>query len=169
MPDYENTSSLQLDQDEDSNRREWRFERAGWLLLATLVVAGLAGAFGDGPLTQREARADDGRTVVRYDRVVRVGAESMLSVIVTPGGPGDTVVTLSLDRAFVERAGVERVSPEPVEVRGTTTRLEYDFRLAADRSPLRADFVFSPTGPGRQRATVGTASGSLVIPQIVLP
>ena len=40
---------MRIEEDRAYQRREWRFERIGWAVMAALLMAGLIGLLGDGP------------------------------------------------------------------------------------------------------------------------
>ncbi|HPO58399.1 MAG TPA: hypothetical protein PLV53_06100 [Anaerolineaceae bacterium] len=52
MTKEENFSGLQVDQDMPFQEKEWTAERAGWIIGLLLLLAGLAGLFGGGPLSR---------------------------------------------------------------------------------------------------------------------
>jgi hypothetical protein len=161
--------SLQLEQDPAAQRCEWAFERAGWAVLAVLLLAGLLGAFGQGPVAHAVLASPDGRVTVRYDRILRVGAPSALAVTVVPGAAGDSTITLSLDRAFLDAVGVERMMPEPVLTRAAAGLIEFQFRSDGSTHPLEVVFTILPDEIGVQHASLRTAHGSLRLTQRVLP
>ena len=78
-------------------RREWRFERIGWGVIALVLVAGSVGLFGDGRLASASASTTAGGAVVHYERVVRHGAPSEISLRLAPAAGADTIAIVSLD------------------------------------------------------------------------
>lgn len=168
MSEITRATSLQLEQDAAAQHREWRFERAGWLLLAVILAAALAGAFGDGPLARAHATAPEGASV-DYDRVIHYGGASALSLLLPPASAGDTVSVVTLDRALLDRADVERVTPDPLETRASAATIEYHLRRSNATAPLRADFSLKATAIGWRTVHLGTPAGTLVARQFVLP
>ena len=53
-----------------SERRGWRIQRIGWVVLGGIVVLAAAGGLGDGPLSARTIETPDG--TVHYQRIERV-------------------------------------------------------------------------------------------------
>jgi len=161
--------SLELEQDPVAQQREWRFERAGWWLIALLIVAGLAGLFGDGGFARRTARSPTPGATATYERIVRAGASSTLLFTVDASSPADTMVELALDRAYVATMDIDRVTPEPVETRASSTWVVYRFRRAEPGRPATIDFALSPRAVGRHSARIATAFGQLQLAQLALP
>ena len=162
-------TSLDLEQDPGAVRRAWRFERVGWVVIAFAIAGGLAGAFGDGPLSSASVASVDGRVGVHLDRVVRYNAPSTLEVRLAPDGVGDTIVVVSLDTAYLRGVDVIRVTPEPVRVRASADRVEYHMLRPDPASELTITFAIQPGTPGRHRVQLGTTSGSVEFDQLVLP
>jgi len=57
-----------------------RFERVVWILLSLIIVLSLAGVFGRGPLAQAQLRARDGSMDIKYERIQRFGAPSLIEI-----------------------------------------------------------------------------------------
>ena len=167
MRDDVRATSLELDQDARAQRHEWRFERSGWATIALLVAAALAGLFGDGPLAHATSR--NGAATLEYDRTVRYGTSATLTLSLPPAAGGDTMATVSIDRAFLDNVDVEHIVPEPVETRASSTLVEYHFRRVESQAPLRVEFSVKGTTVGPRHARVGTSLGPIVIRQFVLP
>ena len=106
-------TALDLEQDAGAVRRTWRFERIGWGVIAVAIIGGLAGAFGDGPLSSASVVSADRRVGVQFERVVRYNAPSTLEVRLAPDRVGDTIVTVSLDTAYVRAVEVHHFSDQP--------------------------------------------------------
>jgi hypothetical protein len=168
MPNDSGGETLRIDNDAGRQRREWEFERAGWTGIGVLVLLGLAGFFGGGPLAHAAATSPDGRDTLRYDRVVRLGTAHRLSLVLAPRG-SDTMAVVTLDRAMLDVADVTRVTPEPAETRASPDAVEYHVRRSRSSRPMVVDFAVTPEAPGIRYATIGTPAGSFTIRQFVLP
>ncbi|MCY7379267.1 MAG: hypothetical protein LH467_08045 [Gemmatimonadaceae bacterium] len=162
-------TSLDLDQDAGAVRRAWRFERVGWVMIALAIAGGLAGAFGDGPLSSATVVSADGRVGVNFERVVRYKAPSTLEVRLAPDGTGDTTVLVSLDTAYLRAVEVMRVTPEPVRVRAWFDRVEYQLLRPDPTHSVMISFAIQAGAPGRHRVRLETTSGSMEFDQLVLP
>ena len=76
------------DEDLRFQRRQWRVERIGWATMTVIIVAALAGFFGDGPLSRVTSMTSDGAIRVRYERFVRFSAPTTLEIHVAPSASG---------------------------------------------------------------------------------
>jgi hypothetical protein len=162
-------TSLELDQDEGAQRREWRFERLGWLVIALVIAAAIAGVFGDGPVAGASWKSPRPGATVEYPRILRFGASATLTATLLPASATDTLATLAIDRRFLESVDLQRITPEPLEVHASADWVVYRFRRAEAGRPIRIGIAFAPTVVGRMRAFVRTAGGDLDMRVFVLP
>jgi hypothetical protein len=107
-------------------RRSWRVQRAGWIVTCLVLLAGLLGLLGPGPLSDAVAGGDGLR--LQYERFVHVDAPAVLraDLDLRAGAPAD--VQLALDRGFVAGVDIERVVPQPDVVELEPDALVYRFR-----------------------------------------
>ena len=161
---------IEIDQDQTFQQRDWRAQRIGRIAMALVVVAALAGTFGDGVLSSRTARTDDGRLEVEYDRVARHGAPQPLRVHVAARAPGDSIVDLWIDQRYVYGLVMREISPPPAETWAGGERLIYRFRLTD--LPRTAVIVFQAEASElwSRSGAVGLVNGDSVrFRQFVLP
>lgn len=162
-----------LDQDQVQSaagvRRAWRFERIGWGVIVLAIAGGLAGAFGDGPLSSAAVVSADGRVGVHLQRVIRYNAASTLEVRLAPAGVGDTIASVSLDTAYLRAVDVIRVTPQPVRVRAFFDRVEFQVSRPDPARPLTIMFTIEAGTRGRHRVRLATTTGSVEFHQLVLP
>ncbi|WP_409289777.1 hypothetical protein [Pseudomonas sp. KCJK8927] len=112
MDDEELLSRRQpVKEDMRMQQRVWRFERVGWYVLTVIVVLALAGLFGNGPLSNRQATSSDGRVEVEYQRLSRSGTTDKLRITVR--GTGGEPVMLMLGGSLLRKASIETLQPEP--------------------------------------------------------
>lgn len=162
-------AALDLEVDEGVLRREWRFERFGWGVIAFVLLAGFAGLFGDGPLASVSVASADGGALVRYDRIVRHGTPTEITLHLAPAGGVDTIVVVSLDEKYLGDIDVRDVSPSPLGVRASSGRVEYRLLRLSPTEPMTVVFSVQPGAAGVRRALLGTSHGTLQLPQLVLP
>jgi hypothetical protein len=158
---------LQLDQDIDLQRREWRVQRVGWYGLATFVLAALLGVFGKGPLSHAAAGASG--LSVEYERFVRAGAPSRLTIEIPPA-PGGTLPQLSISRDYVDAMTITHILPSPAasELRAGDALFSFE-RGDTARSPFTVEIEVEPRGMGRPTATVRSGDAAVTFSQLAYP
>jgi hypothetical protein len=169
MKQDERAKSLQFDVDPAAQRQEWRFERAGWALIALVLLAGLAGGLGGGSLARAEVVSPDARVTVRYDRIVHYDAPTSIVVTLPAGAPSDSLVAISVSRDFLHGVTVNQVMPAPVQMRAIGDDVEFSFRRAGPARPLEVVFSVTPNELGIHHAALRTDSEPMRLTQFVLP
>src|SRR5688500_11374240 len=61
--------AIEVDQDLDHVRSLWRVQRVGWVIMLLLVIGGLLGLFGKGPLAEHQVQTNG--LTLDYDRFAR--------------------------------------------------------------------------------------------------
>jgi hypothetical protein len=149
---------LHLNEDLPFQRRQWAFERIGWAFLALILLAGAAGAFGDGPLSRKQA--GEGNLQVDYERFVRHDKPTDIDMTVTPGNSGE--VRVSVTREFLLAVQMEQVTPEPEHVEAGGDALTYVFVAPSSATSIEVTFTFRPDELGSHEATVRAGEGQAV-------
>ena len=148
---------LEVDRDERFQRREWRIQRISWVLVTLIIVAGLLGAFGGGPLAHATASASGVPIRLDYDRTVRYEVPSELRIILDPSAiRPDGVTQLWLPHRYLDHVAIEQVTPQPVRTIGGASGALYEFHL----TPGQAAVVSFTVKPRR----AGMIDGQLVLP-----
>ncbi|MDH4552698.1 hypothetical protein [Pseudomonas sp. BN607] len=112
MADDELVSRQQpVQEDMTMQQRVWRFERVGWYLLVVIVLLGLAGVFGNGPLSNAQVTSADGRLHVEYQRLSRSGTTDSLRITVR--GSARKPIMVQLDGSLLREASIETLQPQP--------------------------------------------------------
>jgi hypothetical protein len=146
-------------------RRGWIFERVGWVAMALLTAAGVAGLFGDGWLSRAEGRAGDELTVT-YQRYARAHAplELTLDWLVRRQDP-----TLWISRSYLDEFTVEDVTPSPLATTAGPDRIYYAFRTVEPEGRARVTFTLKPRNFGGARGRVGSDEVDVEVRQFVFP
>lgn len=165
----------QLEQDLPFQRREWRAQRVGWLLMAAVVAAALFG--GAGPLTTTTAEA--GSLHVEYRRFDRFKAPTPLRFRVggrATSGTGPDTLRLWIDRDYLGRFQVGGVLPTPDGVEVGPDRLTYSFVVsnavgpAEATGPVEVTFHLTAEAFGVARGRAGLPGGEAVaFDQLIYP
>lgn len=82
--------------------RTWRIQRVGWAAMALFILAALLGAMGrGGPLAEAETVTPDGALRIRYERMQRLGAPTLLRIEARAAAANGGTIELRLDPAFL--------------------------------------------------------------------
>ena len=159
---------LELEQDLNFHRRGWRVQRVCWILLALILLAGLAGLMGTGPLSDDIRSAADGRFELEYERFVRMQAPSRLRVHYAPEAVQSGVVQVWLDRRYVEQTQVDAIVPQPLRVEIGADRLTYVF-AATDGQAGAVTFRLQLETFGRVAGRAGVGEQVVDFRQLAYP
>jgi hypothetical protein len=137
-----------------TTEREWRVQRAGWVLLALIVVAALAGVFGPGPLSWSTTSAADGSLSVEYSRFARNGGPIAVRLEVAPSAAVDGQVQVVLSSELLDSLEVRQIVPEPESQASTDDGVVFTFALEGD-DPLEASVSATADAMGLRDGAVG--------------
>jgi len=151
----------------DLQRLTWRVERLGWIALALVLVAGILGVFGSGPLSSTRAGGAAAGLFVEYERFARFGAVTRINIVADSSTSG--TATLAVAGDVIDSLALDAVHPRPVEQRSTQTGANWVFR-ADPGGPLRIALNARPTRPGLLRSSFAIdARPPVPILQVVYP
>ena len=150
--------SLEVSEDLAFQRRSWFVQRAGWIAMAAVVMAALLGGFGPGLLNRAETSTVADSLRVSYARAWRVTSPMELRVQLRPT-PGADQAGVWLEQSYLERVLVNRVMPEPAQVRASESRVTYLFDLEPNAGGLTVIFYVEPQRFGLIRGRAGTMGG----------
>jgi hypothetical protein len=162
--------SIQIEEYPAHQRREWRIERGGWVVMAALLLAGLLGLLGHGPLSHAVA-GTPGKLTVAYDRLQRSSAPNEYRFRASSTLAREGELRLRFDDALLEDIELTSILPEPVQMRSGPGYTDFVFAMDMAEGPsARIQFQFQPSTFGHVRGCV-TAAGTepLVIDQIIFP
>src|SRR5262249_50526641 len=105
-------------------RREWRVQRLGWALMALIILAGLLGLFGNGPLAQRTL--SNGVLQLDFEWLARRDAQTSWTLRPrTP--PADGLYRVALDANWGQYFRIDAIQPWPSSTRIANGRWIYEF------------------------------------------
>ncbi len=123
-----------------------RFERVVWVVLTIFILLSLAGVFGRGPAAKARLRATDGSMEIKYERVQRFGAPSVVEISFPGSSIRDGSVQLWAGDSLLKPLGAQRVIPEPVRSEIGGGGILYTF--PATTAPASIEFQTQPTALG---------------------
>lgn len=151
--------------------RSWRAQRIGWAVAVVLLVAAVLGLFGRGLLSGGHVASTDGRLSVAFERLARHGAPAQLEVNVSAEAIRDGMVTVWVERDYLDGLELRAIVPEPSTVRDADGRTAYEFEVGdvgADGFDLTFQIEHDDIGP--RGGEVSLDGGSAVrIEQLVYP
>ena len=153
-----------------SQHREWVLNRLVQAVLTVIVLAGLAGAWGEGVSSEVEATGADGRLRVTYERFVRNLGQTRLQVRFPPGSAQQGSIRLFITQDYLADNEITTVTPDADTVTADGDRLVYEFPVP-NGGPLTVTFDLRPnSGLGVLNATVGGSTvDSVQLWQLVYP
>ena len=162
MPDAE---IKKLRENDTFQERTWVVERAGWLVMAVLIVAALAGAFSRGPLSYAEATAPDGSFLARYERFMRHMTATDLTLDLQQTSSKE--ISIIIDTALAKVLSIQRINPQPLRSAATAQGVRFDFSTSA--SPARVVFDVKPSAIGAVSGNISVGDRAVHIPAFVYP
>lgn len=147
-------------------RRTWKHERIGFVVLLAFIALALSGLFASGPLSRHIGSSPQQRLTVEYERFLRNGASSRI-VLVARTSPSARA-TLRIDRAFLRAHVVENLQPQPLSARSHEGGLELAGQ-ADERGEFSLYLTIRPDGIGLVRSTAWFEGDSVVFTQFIYP
>lgn len=149
----ERGTGIEVDQDLDFQRKDWRFERIGWGAMLLVGVGAILGLFGQGPLSDATASAEDGSLRVEYQRFERHGSQSELTVFLRRAASTDTSVQLWIGDEFLRSVQLQQIVPEPERQISLGDRTLYEVAMRSDTG--RVSFYVTPQRIGTRTLELG--------------
>ena len=168
MAEIRRVGNLEVGHDLDFQRRQWTFQRIGWLTMVLIAVAALLGLFGTGPLS--DAAAERGPLRLDYGRFERKAAPAKLRIRVAGGTAQDGQIRLWLDERYLDAVEIRSISPEPSESQAGPDRTVYVFQIGDPGQPAAVSFDLQPVEFGRLTGRLGLVGGpEIAFAQVVYP
>jgi len=151
---------FEIGQDLEFQRKSWKVQRFGWLVMLLIVVAALLGLFGGGPLAHDDAGSKGSTLYVEYRRFQRYNSPAELRITVGPGAiRADSTARIWLDREWLTASEIKAIVPEPERSENIEDRTVYTFRVAPAAAGSLITFALWTRKIGRQRGRVGVDAG----------
>ena len=161
---------LQIFEDATFQRRTWKVERVGWLVIGAIVVAALFGLFGGGWLGRAAVAAADGRLSLEYDRFWRLQSPTALKLEVSPPSADEDRIRVWIAREYIESVNVLQVMPHPARVEAGAGRVVFEFAADDTDAPIGLAFRVEPERAWRLNGAIGLdGGGSVQFQQFIFP
>ncbi len=130
----------------------WLIERMGWIAMAMIVAAAMAGLLG-GPTARKETRDASGRVHVEYRRFQRHLDPAALRLKIDT--QGQSLFELTIGKDLAQAFEIRSVVPAPIEMQAHAGGLLMKFAASPDPAspdnglPAEIVIVGIPDRPGR--------------------
>lgn len=143
--------SLQIDEDIEFQRKEWFAQRVGIALLSLFVFGALLGLTGvGGPLSRGQAGERNGAIYVEYERFVRRGAMSTITLHLRSNPTND--MRFWVAAPYFEHARIKTIVPEPELFSADEARYVYTIRTGLPEVTITLEI---------EHKTIGTIEGEV--------
>lgn len=119
-----------------------------------VVVAALAGLFGNGLFSRAERATAGGDVEVAYQRFARSGGTTTLEVSVDPDAARGDQVEVAVSKEYLRRFRVRTVSPQPESTETRGVMIVFVFGRGDAASSLEVELELEPQSAGRARGDV---------------
>ncbi|HJU87933.1 MAG TPA: hypothetical protein VJ672_00990 [Gemmatimonadaceae bacterium] len=121
---------LEISEDADFQRLDWKLQRVGWGIMGALVIAGLLGFFGRGPVSKRVAGDAGDPLRVEYNRFLRRHADEQITLLIAPSAlSANGEARVSIDSTLLREISIRRMTPEPEKEEAHRTGILATFRF----------------------------------------
>ena len=152
-------SSLELEEALPMQRLFWRLERVLIAVILVVMALSLAGLFGGGWLSHREATAGD--LTVRYERFVRVDLTTIMEVELSGR-------EFAVDADYFADFALERVVPTPAAQRARDGEFVFEFETGG--APYTVRLYLTPGNPlGITETAVRAGDARVALSQFTFP
>ena len=158
--------AVAVGEDLDFQRRWWRFEHIVWSVFLLVIICDLLGLFGRGYLANAKRSTTDQTMDLKYERIERAKAPSIMSVSFGPSAIQNGAIHLFVSESIVKELGAQRVVPQPASSTVGNGGITYTF--PATSVPATVDFSLSPNHPGIHDFTIGVAGAEMVKARVTI-
>lgn len=146
---------------------EWKIERVGWVIWALVLLAGLAGLLGGGPLTESIAGDRTSALWVEYQRFERYQAPTKMVVHVKSPDPQ---IRLWINYGFVTKVDLTHIDPEPERSEVGANRYTFPANITDKNQDVVLTVYFRANEYGMMHTELGLENGpSVRFSQLVYP
>jgi len=168
--DLRRIGDLELNQDLDFQRRCWKVQRIGWTIMALLILGGLLGVFGRGPLSRTLASDPSIPLSLEYERFGRYQSLLTLRLHLNPGAYEDGKIRLWFSRDFLRAVQIQGITPKPARAELSPSGTIYIFAFAQPNRGGDVTVHFEAQAIGSLSGTIGlTESRSIAFTQWIYP
>lgn len=146
---------LEVEQDLTFEKREWRGQLIGRVVMIAIVIGALVGFFGAGPLSLTEVVDESGAVHVIYEHFGRRGATTNLTVGMGPLAFSEGKAELWISSDYLGKMQVDSVTPAPDQVTADDDGYVYTFLVDQPEDPVTVTFNFTIDSMGPVTGKIG--------------
>jgi hypothetical protein len=160
--------ALDLPDDLEFHRTNWRAERIGWFFILAIMVSAVLGLAGRGPLGV--TRVGDETLAVVYDRVMRNDARGTVTIRLGPSVTHDSVVRLWASQGILHSCSPDEIVPTPDEVVTGGDQMTFRIHVTPGADSATVILNCAPRATGVRQGALGIVNGpSVTLRTLVLP
>jgi hypothetical protein len=158
---------LELEEDPSLEKKLERVRIAGWSLFSLILIAGLFGLLGKGPLSKR--RVGDDSTWVQYNRFDH--HRSPTRIIIGFDADNTETFPVFIGRSYLDRVSISKITPAPLRTEISADGLVFVFGLRRDATAGRVIFDLEAIDFGTAKGLfrIGSKTAPLLIEQLFYP
>lgn len=134
---------LEITEDLRHERRSWKMEHAGWILIYTFLFLVLLGITGTGFLSQTKTSDAAGTFVVEHERFGRLQRETEMQISTRAPLP-ERRFSVWLNHDFLEKVEILHIEPAPTAAESAAGGITYHFAVDAEQPPFRVWISYQP-------------------------
>src|SRR4051794_8082919 len=117
MSETEQVGGLGIEEDQIYQRRSWLIERIGWVIIALILLAGMAGFMGQGLFNNVTISDSSGVLKLEYSHFMRKHNPDTLRFEIAASAIGqDQKARIWLNQDYLKGLQLDQVTPEPESV-----------------------------------------------------
>jgi hypothetical protein len=158
LPPQDRTG-LQIDEDPAFQARSWRVQRVGWGVFVVLIIGGLCGLFGSGPLSRATAGSAGDGFEVEYDRFARAHAAATFVIHVNRRLARNDELGILLAGDVIDAIELESSTPPADGTRVTPDGAVLRFKTDRQAGTLTIVLYAKPRRPGALTSRIRVEGG----------
>lgn len=170
METVSRTDEIEAGCDLAFERRWWSIQHVCWGVMFLLLVGGVTGLFGGGPLGKATTQPPGSDVQVHYEWLARRERPTILRLRLDKQAIASGRVQIRLNEEFVNRLRIKQIIPEPVGTEPLADGARYTFRTDPTLDSATVVFIQNPSSPGLVEGEVAVGDAAPVhIRQFVYP
>lgn len=148
MEPLSRTEDIEAGCDPAFEQRWWRIQGIIWIILVLLLIAGVAGGFGHGPLSEATVHPPGSCLHVYYDRLARRETPSFLKLQLDKKALASGKIRIHLNRALLDRMQLKQIVPAPLAEVPLADGARFTFQTDPTSDAAILTFTENPSEPG---------------------